>query len=133
MNCFCWCSSNPAKNSSISGVVGIALCVFRARRLADAVHVGLVVEPGVPMVSEPLIKLQGVLSRVLLHVHAENFSWGVLLFNYKIRLMYDTLSQKPSKIAVCSPTAAQSKASRSETKLHPRIMNYRLRHHGHPF
>lgn len=67
MNCFCCSSSAPAKNSSMSCAVGMCLCdEFCILRLASAELVGLVVEPGVLIVSGSLIKLQGVDSLVVL-------------------------------------------------------------------
>lgn len=66
MNCFCCCSSIRAKNSFISAAVGICLRIEFSPLLDSVVTVGLVLDPGVLMPSGSLIKLQGVLSLVVL-------------------------------------------------------------------
>lgn len=67
MNSFWAFSSALAKNSSNSAAVGMSPCpLLLILRAVAADLVGLVVEPGVAMVSGSLIKLQGVLSLVLL-------------------------------------------------------------------
>lgn len=64
---FCCCCSAKAKNSSISWVVGISCCMeLRVSRSDAAKLLGFVLEPGFVILSAPLIKLQGVLSLVLL-------------------------------------------------------------------
>lgn len=71
---FCCSSSAKAKNSSISPEVEIScyteIRVFRSD--ANKLEGLLVLEPGVSMLSDPFIKLEGVLSLVLLLVHAKN-------------------------------------------------------------
>lgn len=66
------CFSAVAKNSSISFAVGMILCTpFWTPWLVAGEPVRLVMEPGVPMVSQPLMKLHGVLSLVLLHSNSK--------------------------------------------------------------
>lgn len=71
---FCCCCSAKAKNSSISRAVGISCCMELRVSLSDAAKLlGFVLEPGFVILSEPLIKLQGVLSLVLLLQYANTY------------------------------------------------------------
>lgn len=75
MNILCCRCSAWTKNSSISCAVGMFLRMsFRTLWLVSVQTVRrLVVEPGVPRESEAPIKLQGVLSLVLLYTHTKTF------------------------------------------------------------
>lgn len=74
INILCCRCSARTKNSSISCAVGMFLLMsFRTLWLVSVQAVRRVVELGVPIESEALIKLQGVLSLVLLYTRTKTF------------------------------------------------------------
>lgn len=67
VNILCWTLSAHAKNSSISWEVGMFRCIDSCILWLVLFELDrLVVDPGVPMVSESLIRLQGVVSLTFL-------------------------------------------------------------------
>ena len=121
----CWLFSKPAKNSSIFGFVGIVLCVFLALRFSTLEHDGLVVDPGVAMFSESLIKVQGVLSRVLQQLTCAKFQTHQQIRNPKTKPYQINFNVKSTKTRANSCKKLKDTALKTSRKLH------KGKHKGH--